>query len=167
MTLISRSTIPWYTGSLPLIVEFVSWSAAPGAPEAPGLRGAVPHLWQHELFTEPSVEPLIDEEPLKRFRKKNIRQWHLIHIQWELNHNFGRWSYLMAFLDKHGICRRNMSDRLGVLIVLINWSDIRHNWFKNCMMKWHLNLVAQIEVLSLFRLLYSSTSIVQRLEISK
>ena len=96
------------------------------------------------------------------------RQWHLIHIQWELNHNFGRWSYLMAFLDKHGICRgRNMSDRLGALIVLINWSDIRHNWFKNYMMKWHLNLVAQIEVLSLFRLLYSSTSIVQRLEISR
>ena len=100
MTLISRSTIPWYTGSLPLIVEFVSWSAAPGAPEAV-LRGAVPHLWQHELFTEPSVEPLIDEEPLKRFRKKKTMA--LIHIQWELNHNFGRWSYLMAFLDKHGM----------------------------------------------------------------
>ena len=143
MTLISRSTIPWYTGSLPLIVEFVSWSAAPGAPEAV-LRGAVPHLWQHELFTEPSVEPLIDEEPLKRFRKKKTMA--LIHIQWELNHNFGRWSYLVAFLDdKH--TRRNMSDRLGALIVLKNWSDIRHNGLKNNMKKLHLNIFAQIEVI--------------------
>ena len=115
----------------------------PQGPRRPGVRY---HIYDNmNSLPSPALNRWLMRNPWKDLEKKETMA--LIHIQWELNHNFGRWSYLMAFLDKHGICRRNMSDRLVALIVLINWSDIRHNWFKNYMMKLHLNLVAQIEVI--------------------